>query len=190
MKKISKEKEKKIMEMIKKAGSEEYETEWDAEGRIGEQKKKSEMKKGKLSRGQGARFELKVRSDLESKEWIVDKWTNNVEDGKLIKAKRKYNPFMKMLIVGTGFPDFVAFKKIGEESYDVIGVEVKINGTLSKIEKEKCRWYLKNKIFSGIWIAKKYAPKGVPFVKGDVNTEDKKRGQIEYVDFWEKHNKT
>jgi len=174
MKKVSENKEK-IMEMIKKAGSEEYETEWDSEGKIGEQKKKSKIKKGKLSRGQGARFELKVREDLETKEWIVDKWSNNVdlEEGKLIKAKRKYNPFKKMLVVGTGFPDFIAFKKIGEESYDVIGVEVKMNGILSKIEKEKCRWYLKKKIFSQIWIAKK----------------GKKRGQIEYINFEEKYNK-
>jgi len=172
MKKVKKENKKKIMEMIKKAGSEKYETSWDDEG-LPKLKKKSEMKKGKLSRGQGARFELKVRGDLESKEWIVDKWTNNVDldEGKIVKAKRKYNPFMKMLIVGTGFPDFIAFKKIGEESYDVIGVEVKMNGILSKTEKEKCVWYLKKKIFSQIWIAKK----------------GEKRGQIEYIDFVEKY---
>ena len=49
-----------------------------------------------------------------------------------------------------------------------------MNGILSKEEKEKCRWYLKNGVFSAIWIAKK----------------GKKRGQIEYDDFAEKYNKT
>ncbi len=173
MKSVKKENKEKIMEMIKKAGDEEYKTEWDAEGSIGKQKKKSEMKKGKKSKGQGARFELKVREDLEEKEWIVDKWTNNVglEENKLVKAKRKYNPFRKMLIVGTGFPDFISIKHVHGEMYSVIGVEVKMNGTLSKIEKQKCAWYLQNKIFSQIWIARK----GI------------KRGQIKYVDFKEKY---
>ena len=173
MKRVSKENKEKIMEMIKKARSEKYVTEWDSEGRIGEQKKKSEMKKGKKSKGQGARFELKVRKDLENKERVVDKWGNNVdlEEGKLVAAKRKYNPFKKMLVVGTGFPDFVSIKHIHGEIYSVIGVEVKMNGILSKIEKEKCAWYLKNKIFSQIWIAKK----------------GEKRGSIEYIDFNEKY---
>ena len=34
---------------------------------------------GKKNRASGARFELKVRKDLESKGWIVAKWSNNVE---------------------------------------------------------------------------------------------------------------
>jgi hypothetical protein len=175
---------RKIMEMIGKAGSEKYETSWDDEGKFSS-KKKSEIKKGKLSRGQGGRFELKVRGELESREWFLDKWNNNVEfekdsedkiissTGKLVKAKRKYNPFKKMLVVGTGFPDFVAFKKAGEESYDVIGVEVKMNGTLSKIEKEKCAWYLQKEIFNRILIAKK----------------GEKRGEIKYDNFLEKYGK-
>jgi len=35
------------------------------------------VKKGKLSRAQGQRFELKVREDLEKKGWIVDKWSKS-----------------------------------------------------------------------------------------------------------------
>ena len=89
--------------------------------------------------------------------------------GKLIPAKRKYNPYRKVLGIGTGFPDFIAFKQKGK-SYEVIGVEVKRNGWLDKSEKEKCKWYLKNKIFSKILIAKK----------------GKKRGEIEYIDFKKK----
>ena len=75
-----------------------------------------------------------------------------------------------MLIIGTGFPDFIAFRR-HEKNYEIIGVEVKINGILSKTEKEKCIWYLKKGIFSRILIAKKAM----------------KRGQIEYVDFAEKY---
>ena len=53
-------------------------------------------KQGKKNRSAGRRFELKVRKDLELKGYIVDKWTNTVEftngKGRIIPAKRKYNP--------------------------------------------------------------------------------------------------
>jgi len=174
MEKVKKENKDKIMEEIKKAGSEEYETSWDEKGRL-ISKKKTEMKKGRISRARGARFELKVRQDLENKERIVDKWTNNVdlEEDKVIPAKRKYNPYKKVLVIGTGFPDFISIKHASKGVYSVIGVEVKINGILSKIEKEKCAWYLKNKIFSQIWIAKAVK-------KG-------RKIEVEYDDFSEKY---
>ncbi len=79
MEKVKKENKEKIMEMIRKAGSEEYVTSWNKAGIFSTSKKKSEVKKGRKSRAKGARFELKVREDLESKGWIVDKWSNNVE---------------------------------------------------------------------------------------------------------------
>ena len=162
---------------------------------------------GKRSRAAGGRFELKVRKDLE-KNWIVGKWPNNVEfpiglttfngkelditkvpnmrfkAGKCIPAKRRFNPFNKALAIGTGFPDFFAYK-IGQvqaisfyfnaanmefnsdEIYAVIFVESKMNGTLDKQEKEKARWYLENNYCSKFLIAKK----------------GKKRGEIEYVEF-------
>ena len=172
MKKVSENKEK-IMDMIKKAGSEEYETSWNKAGKFSTSKKKSRVAKGKLTRAQAGRFELKVRRDLESQGRVVDKWNNNVdlEEDKLIIAKKKFNPFSKVMTIGVGFPDFISIKHVHDELYSVIGVEVKMNGILSKIEKEKCRWYLKNKVFSQIWIAKK----GV------------KRGSIEYVDFKERY---
>jgi len=156
MKKVKKENKEKIMEMIRRAGSEEYETSWNEAGVFSTSKKKSKIKKGKTSRARGARFELKVRKDLEEKGRIVDKWNNNVdlEIGKLIIAKRKFNPFSKAMTIGTGFPDFISIKKIYKGVYSVIGVEVKMNGILSKKEKEKCVWYLKKEIFSRIWIAK------------------------------------
>ncbi len=36
---------------------------------------------GKKSRAAGQRFEKRVREDLEKKNWIVDKWSNNIEFG-------------------------------------------------------------------------------------------------------------
>ncbi|MFH1787179.1 MAG: hypothetical protein ABH811_00070 [archaeon] len=179
---MKKENKEEIMKRIKEAGNpENYETSWSDEG-VPVSKKKTEIKKGRVSKARGARFELRVRKDLENKGRVVDKWNNNVdlEEGKIIPVKRKFlrKPFgqgfyMGISAIGTGFPDFISIKHIYKENYSVIGVEVKMNGILSKIEKQKCAWYLKNKIFSQIWIAKKGA----------------KRGQIEYDDFLEKYGK-
>ncbi len=170
MQRIKKEHKEKILEKI---NPDTHEISWNEEGVPYKFKKKSEIQKGKQSRAQGAKFELKVRAELESQGWVMDKWTNNIdlEENKIVKAKRKYNPFKKMLVVGTGFPDFIAFKKL-EENYEVIGVESKINGTLSKVEKEKCAWYLKNEIFSKILIAKAL--------------KQGRKTNIEYLDFKEK----
>ncbi|RMD46101.1 hypothetical protein D6829_00325 [Candidatus Pacearchaeota archaeon] len=133
-------------------------------------KDKSKIKEGRKSRGAGARFEARVRADLESRGWIVDKWSNNVdlEKNQIVPAKKKFNPFSKVMSIGTGFPDFVCFQKNGDR-FDVIGVEVKTSGRLKGEEKEKCRWYLKNEIFREILIAKKL--------------KEKNRIRIEYINF-------
>jgi len=154
-------------------------------------KKEKNSLRGKKARAAGGRFELKVRKDLESKGWIVDKWSNNVElptkdlnemwekekptwEGKLIPAKRKYNPFNKALAIGTGFPDFIAFKRwmhfkdLAFSTFDgvewgpwsITGVEVKSNGYLKPEEKEKIKWLLDKKIFSKILVAKKGKKRG------------------------------
>ncbi len=172
MKRIKKADKDKFMERIRKASSEEYETEWDEKG-VARSKAKSEIKKGKKSNAKGSEFERKVRKDLGSKGRIVDKWGNNVnlEEDRLVVSKKVFNPFKKIMVPGSGFPDFISIQHVHGELYSVIGVEVKTNGILSKIEKEKCVWYLKNKIFSQIWIAKK----------------GEKRGSIEYIDFSEKY---
>lgn len=164
-----------IMKIISQAGdSQNYETSWDEAG-VPKSKSKKKIRQGKVSRAAGGRFELKVRKDLEDKGRVVDKWTNNVdlEEGKIIPAKRKFNPFSKVMTIGVGFPDFISIKKIHDGAYSVIGVEVKMNGTLSKIEKEKCSWYLRKGIFSQIWIAKKI--------------QEGRRIKIEYEDFAEKY---
>lgn len=149
--------------------------------------KKEKVKQGKKNRRSGAEFEKKVRADLESKGWIVDKWTNNVEFGvvmdigKLVPSKPKFNPFTHSLMMNkSGFPDFICFRnmkdmsvglglatEIGNFSFGtaLIAVEAKSNGYLDKEEKRKCIWLLENKIFSKILIAKK------------------KEGGIEYKEF-------
>lgn len=139
------------------------------------EKENSSVSQGRKNRAAGARFELKVRKDLEAKGWITDKWTKNVdlETQELIAAKRKFNPFRKVMSIGTGFPDFIAFRRIvgrKEEdfhAYKVIGVESKSNGTLDKKEKEKCKFLLDRDVFKDILIASK----------------GKKRGEIEYINF-------
>ena len=134
--------------------------------------------RGKKAKASGARFELKVRKDLEKDDWIVSKWMNNVDidNNTLIPAKHKFRGKGIPMAIGTGFPDFIAFRQHREPYYmdnddgylfGVIGVESKSNGSLDKIEKEKCTWLLENNIFSKILIASK----GI------------KRGEILYTEF-------
>ncbi len=183
-------------------------------------KDKEKVKRGRKSRASGSRFELKVRKDLESKGWICSKWMNNLQDipdekvisrihagavgktrkemaiqrgyktFKLIPAKHKFRGPGIPMAIGTGFPDFVAFRPVGEyfrnaikgieiyieddgvfqgerDLFFVYGVEVKSNGSLDKIEREKCSWYLENNVFSKILIA----------------SRGKKRGEIIYKEF-------
>jgi hypothetical protein len=167
--------QEKVDKLVKNINDSDKELSWEK----GQPKFKSKTKKktGKAARAQGSQFELRVRKDLEEKGWTIDKWSNNVdlEENKLGPAKRVYNPFKKALVIGTGFPDFVAIQHLHERTYRVIGVEVKMNGLLSKEEKEKCRWYLKNKIFSEIWVAKK--------------DHEGRKIKITYIDFAEKYMK-
>lgn len=131
-------------------------------------KKDEKSQQGRKSRAKGIAFEARVRQDLEEMGWIVSKWMNTIDYdrlgkiGKLVPAKRKYNPFKKAMVLGTGFPDFVCFKRSQEENYEVIGLEVKANGYLDKIEKDMCIWLLEHNIFSRILIAKKIKGKSKP----------------------------
>ena len=153
-------------------------------------------KQGKKNRQAGALFERKVRKEMESKNWIVAKWTNNVsdypeenvnlppeerKDRKLVKVKNKFLGPGKPMMLGAGFPDFIAFQNIVNEEQraifgiinceplkddskirlsGIIGVESKMNGQLDKQEKEKCKWLLENNIFSKILIAQKGEKRG------------------------------
>jgi hypothetical protein len=84
--------------------------------KVEEKRKVNYSKQGKLNRAAGQRFEAKVRSSLEEMGWIVGKWMNTVDydregkTGKVVPSKRKYNPFKKVMVLGTGFPDFIAFR--------------------------------------------------------------------------------
>lgn len=113
---------------------------------------------GKKSREAGARFERKVRKELEEKGFIVDKWSNNIDldSDIMIKAKVRFlngRPFG----IGVGFPDFVAFmpcnysKRLMVQNYKVKWVECKTNNILSKTEKLKMNWMLKNHF--EVWVA-------------------------------------
>ena len=130
-------------------------------------------KQGKKNRQAGARFELKVRKDLENlQNWNVSKFMNNVDiaNNTLIPAKHKFRGKGIPMAIGTGFPDFICWKKTdspNDKFYWCIGVEVKSNGYLTKEEKEKCKWLLDNDVFSVILIASK----------------GEKRGKIVYKEF-------
>jgi hypothetical protein len=145
-----------------------------AKSKQGKKSRAAEIKRRKKAKAAGTRFELKVRNELEKEGWIVDKWTNNVnlEEGKLVKVKNKFLGPGKPIMLGAGFPDLIKFKPSKSRRYNIIGVEVRTIGNLSKEEKEKCKFLLDKKIFSRILIAKK----------------GKKRGGIEYIDFKDKYN--
>jgi hypothetical protein len=138
-------------------------------------KKKSKIQQGRKSKAQGASFELKVRKDLEGKGWTVDKWSNNVdlEGGRLVACKRVFRPVgngRSVMSIGTGFPDFICFDR-RDDLFEVIGIEVKMNGLLSREEKKKCAWLLEHGVFGQILIASKI--------------KEKNRIKIEYLDFLE-----
>ena len=127
--------------------------------------KEERQKRGKKSRASGKKFENKVRTDLESRGFVVCKWTNTVDlvNGKLIAAKSQYNPFFKRIVgEGSGFPDYIAFKKKDKEGYVLFGVEskkIEAKTKLDKKEREMATWLLDNNIFPKIYIA-------VPIKKG------------------------
>lgn len=115
-------------------------------------------KRGKKSRNSGKKFEVKVRTDLENRGYIVCKWTNTVDlvNNKLIAAKAQFNPFFKRIVgEGSGFPDYIAFKK-KDNNYVLFGVEskkVEAKNKLDKKEREMATWLLDNDIFPKIYVA-------------------------------------
>ena len=106
--------------------------------------------------------------------------------GKLVAAKHKFRGPGIPMVLGTGFPDFIAIRHIDwfkgvEFLHDrmwlkslelpdsifevkdlkvVIGVEAKTTGYLNKEEQAKAKWLLDNNIFSKILIASKGEKKG------------------------------
>jgi len=153
---------------------------------------------GKKNREAGRRFELRVRKDLENRGFVVSRWMNNVEfhygksilthpeekeSGKEIKWKevekelkvKEYGKLIsakqgKFRSVRNGFPDFIAYMivKMNGPYYKMIGVECKTNGYLSKEEKNKADWLIRNRIFSKFLIARKVGRK-IVYVEKDVH---------------------
>jgi hypothetical protein len=112
---------------------------------------------GKENRKKGSEFEKLVREDL-GYQWLICKFPNNVDLEKtiIVPSKPKFNPFTKQLMMNTsGFPDFMCWRKAPTTDlcYEIIGVECKSDGVLSKEEKEKCLFYLKAQVFNRILIA-------------------------------------
>ena len=138
-------------------------------------KKLNKPQQGKRNRQMGADFERRVRKDLIEKGWIVSKWQNNLDCVKYDNVEGNFSGEIKCIpakpgrfrMMQTGFPDFIAYRKDEHITkkhkitknikllYEIIFVECKTNGYLSKIEKEKASWYLKNNYCSEFLIASK-----------------------------------
>ena len=108
------------------------------------------QKLGRSSRKAGKIFENKVKHDLETKGWIVARWTKKIEEGILVDNKPRFNPFTRRLeSLQTGFPDFICLAKIPilvegsqAEYYKIKLVESKMRGFLDGAEREQVK-YLK-----------------------------------------------
>jgi len=121
-------------------------------------------KQGKRNRAQGKAFELRVRKELEDTGWIVDRWTNNIKDNKCVPAKAKWAGPGRPMMMGAGFPDFIAYRE-HTDGFAVEFIECKMNGYLDKVEKEKAKWYLECGYCSIFWIAYKVKEKNRVKVK-------------------------
>jgi len=116
---------------------------------------KIKSKMGKKSHTEGKAFEPRVFENLIEKGFIANRWHNDIKENKIVQAKtswRKTKFGMFPMNLNPGFPDYMAF---GKHTRIIIGIECKINNKLDKTEKEKCQWYLKNKIFDKMWVAYK-----------------------------------
>jgi len=156
---------------------------------------------GKKNREKGRRFEAKVRKDLESKGWIVNRWTNQVElkifnkttfgnwghaeYGKLIPAKsNRFN------MRTTGFPDYLCFR-IAE----ITTLQVDDNKGLNRFLKNLYRQIKNAYEVIGVeckslgYLDKEERAKCEWLLKNNIFSriliarKGKKRGEVEYVEF-------
>ena len=129
-------------------------------------------KQNKRNRRRGGDWEREVRAELKSRGWIIDKFSSNVElmvqgdeviGGEFIPAKPHFMGKMGMML-GAGFPDFLCFKVSPQgQPNEIMLVECKLNGSLSKVEKEKMAW-LESKGFD-CWVAGKDENDSVEFCR-------------------------
>ena len=101
--------------------------------------------KGKKSRLAGKAFEVAVGKHLTDAGWIVTKWNNQIDlEEDCIKPAKNYYIPGRGNAMGSGFPDFIAFKKPDIfEKYILYFIECKINNKLDKKEKMKLDWLIK-----------------------------------------------
>lgn len=113
-------------------------------------------KQGRRNKINGSIFERKVREELESIGYVVAKWNNQVDlkMKRMVPSKHKYNFYTKVMSLGSGFPDFIAFMPF-EKGRKIIGIECKIGKYLDDDEKMKCVWLLENGVFDAIYVAEK-----------------------------------
>ena len=110
--------------------------------------KEDKVIQGRKNRVKGLAFERKVRLDLEMKGWIVSKWQNNLEEGGCVPAKMG-----RFRTNQNGFPDFICYRIKKDILYEIIFIEVKMNGYLKPEEKKKSKWYLDNNYCSEFFVA-------------------------------------
>ena len=138
-------------------------------------------KQGKKNRAKGGEFEREVRADLVADGYIVDKFNNNIDlwiegevvmGGEFIQSK-PYFLRGRGMMMGAGFPDFIAFKKsLKGEGHEIILVECKLNGKLEKLEKQKMGW-LESEGFE-CWVASKDEFGDVLYEKRKLTSAEKK----------------
>lgn len=160
---------------------------------------KKYKKQGKRNRAAGARFELRVRKDLEDKGWIVSKWMNNVqlasydvvENGKkidvlddsfLIPAKHKFRGPGIPMAIGTGFPDFIVytFKQVNIDVTNPFEENI-VEGnicTLIGVEVKSNGYLTKEEKEKCKWLLDNHI-----FSKILIASKGKKRGEILYKEF-------
>jgi hypothetical protein len=159
---------------------------------------------GKKNRESGARFERRVRADLEKKGWIVDRWNNNVEfretelgdtidncermfDGSIVHnigetdvvhgklIPAKYTPRNRW----TGFPDFIGINTHGGN--DVVhdfGIEIPGDFVVIGIEVKQTGKLDKEEKEKIKW----YLDNNI-FSKILIASKGKKRGEIKYLEW-------
>jgi len=160
---------------------------------------------GKKNRQAGARFERKVRKDLESEGFVVDRWTNQVsdypenninkppkerEDRKLIPARsNRFN------MRTTGFPDFICFHRIEVEGVNrtkfpkKIAIRNSILGKVDLIIPQPLFSIIGIEVKSNGYLNKKEKEKAHWLLENNIFSriiiakKSKQRGKIEYIEF-------
>lgn len=172
----------------------------------------TKKEQGKKNRASGARFELKVRKDLESKGWIVSKWQNNVEfedknsmevsghfppiildTGERDKAREKLKAiYGKCVPAKRKYNPFSKALSIGTGFPDFIVFKL-VDGLMEHDEGKGSYVVFGVEVKSNRYLDKKEREKCEWLLKNKIfsriliASKGKKRGEIKYIDFREKY---